>query len=526
MTFLSHTLDRCQVLVVGAGPTGLVVAAELLARGIDTRVIDRGAGIVLETRALALHARALEALDLMGLTDRFLARGHIVRRLRMYSRGKPLVNLNYRLNGSRFGYMLDIPQHDTEDLLRQRVSELGGIVDGNMELKGLSQESDRVIATVAEGSGTTRSISASYIVGCDGAHSRVRQELGLSFPGHAYEDDWLLADVRMDWARPEDEVHAFFRPDGLPLICFPMRNHQWRLVFPYAGARGRHPPTLEEIQRLVDLRAPEHVHVSDATWLANFRCSRRSTSVYRRGRVLLAGDAVHVHSPAGGQGMNTGILDAHNLAWKLALVASSRSPVSLLDTYAEERAPVATEVIGLTHTLVQLGTMRNAWKRALRDMLVPLVSRVEPVQRRAVRRMGQLQVTYRASSLTRADESTGCLRPGDRAPDVPVVIDGGTCTRLYEALRTGRHLVVVPGDTGLEPLETYMGTIDVALGTLDPPCRRVWLIRPDGYLAATGMPSIVDYFRGVLPEDSRVTAGGTWPSTAPVDRDQAPMLSS
>ncbi|HYB49441.1 MAG TPA: FAD-dependent monooxygenase, partial [Streptosporangiaceae bacterium] len=316
--------NDCQVLIVGAGPTGLVLACELLARGIRARIIDKGDGVMLQTRALGIHARTLEVFDMMGLTERFVSRGQVVRRFHMYADGKTLLRLELARNGSAFGFMLDVPQDVTETILRGRLGELGGRVEQGAELSGLAVDPGGVTATVSGPAGAMRTIAADYLVGADGAHSRVRRELGLEFRGHPYTQDWILADVRLDWNRPEDEMHAFFRRDGRPLICMPMREHRWRLIIPYTGERDRRAPTLEEIRRLVGERAPDPVPVSDPTWLATFRCQRRSTHVYRRGRVLLAGDAVHIHSPAGGQGMNTGIMDAHNLAWKLALVASGR----------------------------------------------------------------------------------------------------------------------------------------------------------------------------------------------------------
>jgi 2-polyprenyl-6-methoxyphenol hydroxylase-like FAD-dependent oxidoreductase len=363
--FVSQPAADCQVLVVGAGPTGLVLAAELLARGISTRVIDKGDGVALQSRAIGIHARTLEVLDLMGLADRFVSRGQIARHMRFYSRGRCLASLEFALCGSRFGFLLDLPQDQTERMLRDRVAELGGIVEDRTELRVLDPGAGAVTATVRGPRGEFRTIDADYVVGCDGAHSRVRRELGLTFRGQPYPQEWLLADVRMDWNLREDAVHAFFRPDGLPVIFFPMRGHRWRLTLPFAGRRSEQAPTLAEIQRLTGQRVPRPVTVSEPTWLANFRCHRRSASAYRRGRVLLAGDAVHIHTPAGGQGLNTGMLDAHNLAWKLALVASGRAPDALLDTYGTERRPVADEVLWLTHALVRYGTMTHPVKRPL-----------------------------------------------------------------------------------------------------------------------------------------------------------------
>jgi 2-polyprenyl-6-methoxyphenol hydroxylase-like FAD-dependent oxidoreductase len=190
----------CEVLVVGAGPTGLVLAADLLARGVSTRIIDKGDGVNLETRALAIHARALEVLDLMGLAERFVEHGQIVRWFNFYTDGKPRLSLDLSRNGTRFGFMLDIPQHQTESFLRARVAELGGVIEQGAELTGLTDEAAGVTARVRDADGQPRVITAGYVVGCDGAHSRVRHELGLLFHGHPYPQDWLLADVRLDWA--------------------------------------------------------------------------------------------------------------------------------------------------------------------------------------------------------------------------------------------------------------------------------------------------------------------------------------
>ena len=223
-----------------------------------------------------------------------------------------------------------------------------------------------------------------------------------------------------------------------------MREHRWRVILPFAGERDRRAPTLKEIQRLVGERAPQPVPVSDPAWLATFRCQRRSTHVYRRGPVLLAGDAVHIHSPAGGQGMNTGIMDAHNLAWKLALVASGQAPERLLDSYGQERGPVAADVLALTHTLVRLGTTTHPMQRALRNTIVPAAGRLAPLQRRAVRRISHTGVAYPASPLTRPARGRAGLRPGDRAPDLEVTGHAGM-TRLYEILRHGRHVLLLSG---------------------------------------------------------------------------------
>lgn len=286
----SGTSADCQVLIVGAGPTGLVLACELLSRGIDVRIVDKNDGAVLETRAIGVHARTLEMLDGMGLVERFLDHGQRVRCFRWYGDGRPIATFDLSWAGSRYGFLLDIPQHETERLLRDRVVEMGGVVEQSVELTGSAQDAECVTATLKDVCGLSRTVTAEYLVGCDGAHSRVRHELGLAFEGHPYPQQWLLADVRVDWNRAEDSVQALFRTDMPPLIGFPMRDHRWRLTVPYAGER-KAAPTLDEFQDFVNRRAPERPRLSDPTWLAGFRVHRRSTHTYRRGRVMLAGDA-------------------------------------------------------------------------------------------------------------------------------------------------------------------------------------------------------------------------------------------
>jgi 2-polyprenyl-6-methoxyphenol hydroxylase-like FAD-dependent oxidoreductase len=501
MNGFPSTRPDCQVLVVGAGPTGLVLAADLLARGIRTRIIDRGDGVVLQPRAIGIHARALEVLDMMGLAERFIDSGQTVRRMRWYSEGKFLISLEFAHSGSRFGMLLDLPQDETERLLRSRIAELGGMVEDGTELTGLAADPGAVTAVVRDRSGHGV-ITAGYVVGCDGAHSRVRRELGLAFDGHPYPQDWLLADVLLDWDLATEAVHAFFRSDGLPAILFPMRGHRWRLTLPFAGNRSGQAPSLEEIQQLADQRMPRPVTVSDPSWLANFRCHRRSASAYRRGRVLLAGDAVHIHSPAGGQGMNTGIMDAHNLGWKLALVVSGRAPDALLDSYGTERLPVAQDVLKLTHTLVRYGTISHPVKRRVRDAVIPALGRSTLVQRRAVGRLSHVRVAYPPGPLARRGRGQGAAKPGQRIPDIGVRA-GGQATTLHAVLRGGRHVLVIPAaavtsvmsDPELDP---YRGDLEIVTQQAHDCAGPVLLVRPDGHLAARGRPGHLHTVTGYL----------------------------
>jgi 2-polyprenyl-6-methoxyphenol hydroxylase-like FAD-dependent oxidoreductase len=277
-----------QVLVVGAGPTSLTLAAQLLARGIHARVIDKGAGPASQSRALSIQARTLELLDTMGSRKRSSIMAPCTAAALVRQPSKPLRSgpgtqrLAVRLCAGP-------PAEPDRTLLRARVQELGGTIEQRVELVHLAERGGAVDTTLRDAAGREIEASVGYVVGCDRAHSRVRHEIGLPFEGQPYPQDWLLADVALDGAGSDGAVHAFFRPNGLPLVCIPMGGQRWRVVMANAGDRGGQPPTFAEIQKLVAERAPRPIEVSDPQWLASFRCHLRSTSSYRRGRVLLAG---------------------------------------------------------------------------------------------------------------------------------------------------------------------------------------------------------------------------------------------
>ena len=314
--------------------------------------------------------------------------------------------------------------------------ELGGTIEQRSELAGLSQRGDGVDATLRDAAGRKTEIRAGYTVGCDGAHSRVRHELGLAFAGQPYAGDFLLADVALDGVGSEDASHLFFRPDGRTLVCLPMAHTAGAWCMPNAGERGGRPPTLEEVQDQVGQRAPWPITVSDpGGWRASGASCGRRRPTGAAGSCSPATQRTSTPRPCG-QGMNTGMMDAANLAWKLALVAGGHAAGSLLDTYETERLPAGVNTLGFTNKLFQWSTMRHPVKRAVRDVLVPAATRLPAVQHRAARRLSQVSVSYPASPLVQADGGRREPKPGHRFPDVEVRTEKGA-TRLYRVLGGG-----------------------------------------------------------------------------------------
>ena len=462
------------VLVVGAGPTGLTLAIQLISRGVRTRVIDQDPGLPKLSRAIGIQPRTMETLDMMGVADRLLDIGHRGLRTSVYVGGRRRVGIDMTYADSEYAFVLHLPQNRTEEVLRSRLAESGGKVEPGIELLGFVQDADMVTATLCDAEGREEEVTASFLVGCDGSHSKVRRVLNVPFEGQPYPFDWLLADTQLDGVGRNDEVHVYWGRGGQPLGLIPIDGRLWRVSAPMPADRGGAPPTLEEIQGLVDARGPGGIVVHDAETLTCFRCQIRSADTYRCDRVFLAGDAVHIHAPTGAQGMNLGINDAANLGWKLAEVVAGRAPGALLDTYGAERRPAAQQVMAFTDNMVRFVLETSPVKRALRRVMMPLL-RMPRTQRRMANRMAQLAIAYPDSPITRPGRVRGLPEPGARMPNIRLH-DGRT---INEALRDGEHLLAGPDD-GLP------GRV---------------LVRPDGYVAAIGRdsdsPAIDDYLQTV-----------------------------
>lgn len=480
-----------EVTVVGSGPVGLALACALSLQGVAVRVVDKAPGPARTSRANILHARGVEVLDRLGALGDLPQRALSALTITQHLDGRPAVTLRFGdlgLGAARPA--LYISQAEIEAELRRRLAELGGDVEWNTPVTGIAQDGDGVTAVLGDG----RTIRSRWLAGCDGAHSTVRRLAGIPFPGVRVTERFLLADVHADWAVDRTGGHGWPHRDG-PFFAVPMleeRGHGggdlWRLMAydPADDGTPGEQEILERFRKLVPERTSgTDIRIKDATWTSVFRVHRRLAGSYRRHRVLLAGDAAHIHSPLGGQGLVTGMSDAENLAWKLALVRGGQAADALLDTYEAERRPLAAEVLRRTTAATRLQVGDDALMRFLRQrVLVPLAN-LPAAQRRASRIASQLQVGYRKGPLGGGVRLRQRPRPGDRVPDMACTGASGT-TRLYGALGRGWALVAPDGSGSSQfaVAREHLGDRVVRLAARHS--RDVWLVRPDGHLAWRG----------------------------------------
>ena len=374
-------MNDTDVLIVGAGPTGLTLAASLLVKGVTVTLVDRQAEGANTSRAAAVNARTLEVLDGIDVARRLVKEGIEAPIFSIRDGAKVLLRLDFSALATDYPYTLLISQSTTERLLLDRVRELGGDVIRPKVLASVTQDGDGVTATFTDGD----VVRARYVVGADGMHSTVREQAGVGFSGGAYEHSFVLADARLTGDVPIEEVRLYWAKEGLTVIA-PLPNGTYRIVAPVDDAPEA--PSLEFVQQLLDTRVNGGVTVTDIAWGSRFRIHHRVADTYRVGRMLLAGDAAHVHSPAGGQGMNLGIQDAVALSDALAAVLDGASD-ALLDDYSAARRPIAQQVVELTDRLTKLATLPRAL-RPLRNAMLGLIGRIPPATRALASRLSGL----------------------------------------------------------------------------------------------------------------------------------------
>jgi 2-polyprenyl-6-methoxyphenol hydroxylase-like FAD-dependent oxidoreductase len=387
---MSELPRSTDVLIVGAGPVGLTLATALKARGVDVVLVDKAAQAATTSRAAVIHARTLDALRGIDVTDELVRRGMVVPRFTVRDRDRALLTIDFDGLPARHPYTLMLPQDITEGVLAARLDELGGTVQREHELARLDQDAAGLAATMLGG----ETVRASYIVGADGMHSAVREQTGIDFAGESYAESFVLADVHLDWELDDTEVLLYLSPAGL-VVAAPLPGGRHRIVATVDEAPER--PDRDHIQALLDQRGPRKrpARVTDVVWSSRFRVHHRLADHYREGRVFLAGDAAHVHSPAGGQGMNTGIQDAVALAARLAAVLRDGADERVLDDYEAERRPVAADVVALTHRATLAATVHHGGVRRLRNALLRVVDHIPAARRRLAMNISGLAIDQR-----------------------------------------------------------------------------------------------------------------------------------
>ncbi|HET7931915.1 MAG TPA: FAD-dependent monooxygenase [Rhodanobacteraceae bacterium] len=453
------------VLIVGAGPVGLLLACECARRGLRFRIVERRPHQSEHSKALAIFPRTLEILDMAGLAGPFLAVANRVDAIRVANARRTLAQIPFVPRGTVYPFIAMVPQDVTERLLVDALRGMGGEVDYQTAFVSAVQGTDAVSVTLdRQGQGETA--TARFVVGCDGARSAVRSALGLAFEGGEYEERFMLADIESNVTFAANEMQLCPDSEG-PLAIFPMSATRRRIVAMVKDAEGD-APTLAQTRRLLAERAPAGIEARALHWSSYFHIHHRRVAELRRGRMFVAGDAAHIHSPFGGQGMNTGLQDVWNLAWKLDLAVRGYGSDLLLDSYTAERIPVIKDVIETTHFLTRaLGTPSRI-AEALRNAIIPVLSRLPPFRHAMVQRLSELGIAYAGSPIVEG--------PGERCVDDSMRA-GGVLRRFLLFVDTHASEAVVEAATRL--VAAHAGVLELRR-TGRP---GVALVRPDGYLA-------------------------------------------
>ncbi|MFQ4146632.1 FAD-dependent monooxygenase [Chlorogloeopsis sp. ULAP02] len=526
------------VLIVGAGPTGLLLAAQLARHGIKPRLIDKQPQPSTTSKALAVFARTLEIFNKLGIAEEAIDCGCKIYGANIHDDGKRFAHISIDKIDSFFPFVLSLPQSETERILAQLVESLDVHIERPVSFTTLEQDKEGVTATLCHPDGQEESCRAAWLIGCDGAHSSVRKAAGLGYQGIDIQATFVLADLKSDWQLSPDNIQVFFSSSGV-LAAFPLPGeNNWRIIANVPpDIELPENPELQIFQQFTSDRCGLQATLGDPTWTSKFSIRQRIVDKCRAGRVFVAGDALASHSPVGGQGMNTGLQDAYNLAWKLALVIKNQAPIHLLDSYQAEREPVSKFLLLSTEWATRAIVQSNPTIKFLRRHLASFATSFDPVQQRITNTLSELNVNYRNSPIVQDDYPLSWLsrspKAGERALDI-LVQTNQRQQRLYNVLSdTQHHLLLfggkLPSYTSLaqmaQEIESKFPVVItvhiVLIGTeipkdlrwqgsifLDPQgeCHRrygassasLYLIRPDGYIAYRSQAANVNQLMAYL----------------------------
>ncbi|MUZ76012.1 monooxygenase, FAD-binding protein [Agrobacterium vitis] len=469
----AYERKRCSVLIVGAGSTGMAAALELCRHGVIPVLVDGSPRAQRESRGTGLQSRTLELLDIHGVSDRLVETGTPISAFVSIKNQHEIGRIDFSLIPSRYSSAPALPQYRTEGVLRERLAEYGVVPMWDHRINGLVQTEDSVLVTL-ENAREIVEIEADYVIGCDGARSTTRKLISMPFDGKSYPEGWGLLDVTLKWDLSSDEVRVYRLDGPQQFVVTPLGGTNYRVQLDnrpeeLAGL----PPTLEEMREAFTRYTGMIAEISDPVWASAFNIHRRQAIAYRSGRVFIGGDAAHIHTPAGGQGLNTGVQDGLNIGWKLAMVVNGHAKADLLDTYEQERQPIAAGVLELAERLA-----RNPDGLLTRRDVSPIALATQ---------VSQLLVNYRDGPLGQALRGEGQLGAGDRVPDVE--INGES---IYRAARAPEFILAlfgsnVPWKQWLDlpddlPLQVWTLPADSALARALGGVPGAALIRPDGYL--------------------------------------------
>jgi 2-polyprenyl-6-methoxyphenol hydroxylase-like FAD-dependent oxidoreductase len=511
-------MTRCDVLIVGAGPTGLVLALWLTKLGVKVRIIDKTAGPGTTSRALAVHARTLELYRQLDLADFVLAHGHKVPAVRFWVKGVPRARISFEEIGADltpYSFLQIFPQDEHERLLIARLEAMGVSVERQTELLGYADEGERVVARLRAPAGQDEHCEAAYIAGCDGGHSIVRQTMGADYPGATYRQLFYVADVEASGPAIDGELHADLDEADF-LAVFPLAGKgRARLIGTVRDERADHADTLKFED--VSSRIIENlkVKIEKINWFSTYHVHHRVAEHFRNGRAFLLGDSAHIHSPAGGQGMNTGIGDAINLAWKLQAVLAAAAPDRLLDSYETERIAFARRLVETTDRVFTLVTAEGRIADIIRMRIVPLVIpalvKFDAWREWMFRTVSQVMVNYRQGPLSEGE--AGDVQGGDRLPWVAV--EGVDNYRPLVAMTWQLHVY----GTASAQLAAWCGEHDMPLHVFEWRPRHgeaglarnaLYLLRPDTYVALADKAGAADAVQRYFDERGiRLERAGT-----------------
>jgi len=473
-----------EVLVVGAGPVGLFLANECARRNLQFRLIEERASQSEHSKALAIFPRTLEIFDMAGVVGPFLEKANRVTKVAVMNRDRVLAHIRFEPNESPYSFVAMVPQNVTEKLLLEELRRRGGDVEYETRFISAEQDPSGVNATI-EHNGETRRVRAAVVVGCDGAHSAVRHHLSLPFEGAEYEAKFLLADVDTNTQLAADELQLCPSEFG-PVAIFPMSATRRRIVATIEKAEGD-APSLDLVRKILAQRAPSAIEALGLNWSSYFRIHHRQVARLREGRMFIAGDAAHIHSPFGGQGMNTGLHDIWNLIWKLDLFLKGHGNEELLDSYSSERLPVIRNVIETTDLLTKIMGTPHKLAQVLRDTVVPVISQLAPVQHAFVQRLSELGIAYHGSPIV-----TGA---GKRYFDDS--LRGGKGITSHFLLFVGEQAEPATKEAAKQLVDSYSDIVELRFFDTQG-----WLlVRPDGYIAystESGSTAAFEAIRSVL----------------------------